>query len=255
VVTGDKGKYILGPGVKPDVACYGELVAVTWWQDDHAWLAVHEGPCASPCSAGVIDLGFADFDSPPRITAHAEGFTATWITTGLAVQRFDYTGGGGGGFPIEPGPVLTLMAGTDVRLPQISGLGSRVVIAYARSGQTHLRISDDMGSSFGSRIIVSKYCRDCPEGGSQPDSVAVRGSDLVVEVIRGGGVPTAYEMVAFASRNSGETWTQRSSHGGGFQRAVLVEGANFAEVWDAHFYNGFPYPETEQLISFQVRSL
>jgi hypothetical protein len=256
VVTGDKGKFSFGPGYLADIACYGEVVAVTWVQDDHAWLAVHEGPCSNPCSPAVKrDLGTGDFDNPPRITSDSDGFTATWITTGLAVQHFRYSAGGAGGFNIVAGPVLTLMAGKDVRVPVIAGLGERVVVAYRRNGQTHLRISDDLGSSFGPRIIVSKFCRNCPEGGSQPDSVAVRGSDILVEVLRAGGIPPAYEAVAFLSRNSGNNWEKRSTHNGGFQRGVLLTSGTFAEAWDAHFYNVFPYPDTEQIIRFQVQSL
>jgi hypothetical protein len=256
VVTGDKGKFSLGQGYLADIACFGEVVAVTWVQSDHLWLAVHEGPCANPCSPAVkLDLGTGDFDNPPRITSDSDGLTATWITTGLAVQHFGYSPGGAGGFTIVAGPVLTLMAGKDVRVPVIAGLGPRVVVAYKHNGQTHARISDDMGASFGPRIIVSMFCRNCPEGASQPDSVAVRGSNILVEVLRAGGIPPAYEAVAFVSRNSGDSWEERSTHNGGFQRGVLLTSATFAEAWDAHFYNGFPYPDTEQLIGFQVQSL
>ena len=213
VVSGERGRFSLGAGQMADVACFGEVVAVTWVQDDHAWLAVHEGSCASPCSPNVkLDLGTGDFDSPPRITGDYEGFTGTWITSGLAIQHFEYSAGGGGGFSITPDPALTLMAGRNVRAPVIAALGQRVAIAYARDGQTHLRFSDDVSASFGPRIIVSYFCRNCPEGGSQPDSVAVRGSDILVEVLRAGGVPTAYEAVSFLSRNSGGSWDQGSTH-------------------------------------------
>jgi hypothetical protein len=254
--TSESGRYSLGLGQMVDVACLGEVVAVTYVHEEHVWLAAHEGSCASPCSPQVkMDLGPADLDSPPQITADYGGFTATWITTGLAIQHFEYDAGSGGEFTLTPSPVQTLMVGKNVRRPVINSLGQRIVVAYSRDGQTHLRISDDVSETYGPRIIVSNFCRNCPEGGSHPDSVSVRGSDIVVEVIRAGGVPTAYEMVAFVSRNSGASWAKRSSRGGGFQRAVILEGSVFAEAWDAHFYNGFPYPETEQLIGFQVRDL
>ena len=256
LVTGDTGRYSLGLGQMVDVACYGELAAVTWVHDDHAWVAFHEGLCASPCTPHVkLDLGTGNFDSPPQITGDYEGFTATWITNGLAVQHFVYEAGGAGGFTITPSPRQTLMAGKGVRAPVISALGEWMAIAYSRAGQTHLRVSDDVGATFGPRIIVSNFCRNCPEGGSAPDSVSIAGSNVVVEVIRAGGVPTAYEMVAFVSRNSGDSWTKKSTRSGGFQRAVILEHNEFAEVWDAHFYNGGPYPPTPQLIGFQVRDL
>ncbi len=256
LVTGDIGRYSLGLGQMVDVACFGELAAVTWVHDNHAWVAFHDGLCASPCSPDVkLDLGTGNFDSPPQITGDHNGFAATWISSGLAIQHFEYQATVGGNFTITPGPVLTLMAGKNVRAPVINALSDHLAIAYSRDGQTHLRISDDDGASFGPRIIVSHFCRNCPEGGSYPDSVSVGGSNIVVEVIRAGGAPTAYEMVAFVSRDDGASWAKKSSRAGGFQRAAILEFNLFAEAWDAHFYNGFPYPETEQLIGFQVRDL
>ena len=48
----------------------------------------------------------------------------------------------------------------------------------------HMRISDDYGATFGPRIIVSAFCRDCPEGGSQPMGIDARGGDILVEVLQ-----------------------------------------------------------------------
>ncbi len=256
LVTGDKGRFSLGAGAQVDIACYGEVLAVTWVHEDHLWLAVHEGACANPCSPTVkLDLGPADFDSPPRISGDYGGFVVTWINDGLAVQHFEYEAGGAGGFNINPGPVTTLMAGKDVRLPVIAALGQRTVVAYERAGQTHLRVSDDVGSTFGPRIIVSNYCKNCREGGSEPESVAVSGSNILVEVARFGGTPGGHDVIAFLTRNGGNKWVKKSTHSGGFRRGVLLSGSLYAEAWDFHVYNGSPYPRAQQLIGFHVRSL
>ncbi len=256
VVTGDNGRYSLGAGFMADIACYGEVAAVTWVDNDHAWMAVHELGCTNPCSPSVkIDLGTGNFDSPPRITKDYGGVSVAWLTSGLAIQHFEYDAQNDGSFTMTPGPVLTLMAGKAVSTPVIDSLGQRVVVGYERFGQTHIRVSDNVSTSFGPQITVAKFCRNCPEGGSRPESVSVSGSDILVEVVRAGGVPTAYEMLAFVSRNSGTSWAKGPVHGGGFQRGALLEGAMVAEVWDAHFYNGFPYPNTDQVIRFQVRDL
>ena len=256
VLTGTNGSFSLGAGSLADVACFGEVVAVTYVLDDHLWLAVHEGSCANPCVPEVkLDLGTGNFDSPPRISSDGDGFVAAWVTDGIAVQHFAYDAdGGGGSFNITPSPVATLMAGKNVYLPVLGGGGPRVALAYGRDGQTHVRIRDGYGAPFGPRIIVSRFCRNCPEGRSQPESVDVSGGNILVEVLRGGGVPTAYEANAFVTTDNGSHWVKKPGHGGGFQRGVLFV-AKYAEVWDAHFYNGFPYPETEQLIGFHVRNL
>jgi hypothetical protein len=256
IVTGESWRYSLGAGHTPDVACFGEVVAATWVHEDHAWLAIHEGPCESPCSPAVkMDLGASTFGSPPRITSDYEGFTAAWVSNGLAIQHFEFTGDGAGNLNVTADPVLKLMAGKDVSTPEIAALGQRMVVAYTRAGQTHLRTSDDVATSFGPRIIVSRYCRDCPEGGSHPQSVAVRGHLILVEVTRVAGVPPGYEGVAFLSRDGGASWEKRSTGWGGSQRGVLLSHSLFAEAWDTHYYNGDPYSQLDQVIGFRVGDL
>lgn len=256
VVTGESWRYSLGAGHTPDVACFGEVVAATWVDEDHAWLAIHEGPCASPCSPAFrMDLGASTFGSPPRITSDYEGFTVAWVSNGLAIQHFEFTGDGAGNISVAADPVLKLMAGKDVRAPAIAALGQRMVVAYTRAGQTHMRISDDVAASFGPRIIVSKYCHSCPEGGSRPESVAVRGSFILVEVLRVAGVPPGYQGVAFLSRDGGASWEKRSTGSGGQRRGVLLSHSRLAEAWDAHYYNGEPHPQLDQVIGFRVLDL
>ena len=250
VVTGTSGRFSLGAGSLADVACFGEVVAVTWVVDGHLWLAVHEGSCANPCTPEVkLDLGVGNFDSPPRISSDGNGFVAAWVTDGIAVQHFAYDAGVGGVFNITPGPVVTLMAGKGVSLPVIAGRGPRVALAYERDGQTHLRTSDDYDAPFGPRIIVSSYCRNCPRGGSEPISVDVRGDLILVEVLRvdGRATPAAISSHGRVTTTNGSQWSSTTGHRGGFQMGVSLTPTSIAEVWDVHFYSGFPYDEPQEI--------
>jgi hypothetical protein len=248
-VTRDNGNIGVGVGDLADVACYGDVAAVTWVDNDHAWLSTFD--CFDPCALiETLDLGTGDFSSPPRISGDYGGFTVAWLTTGLAIQHFEFGNEG----TLTPGPVLTLMAGKGVTAPEISALGQRVVVAYVRAGRTHIRISDDVASSFGPRIVVSTACSNC-SGAVWPDSISVRGATIVVEAIRPFGSPISYAMNSYVSLDSGGSWAKGASREGGFQRAVILENGGFAEVWDRHFYNAYPYPAAQQVIGFQVRDL
>jgi hypothetical protein len=256
VVTGTSARFSLGAGSLADVACFGEVVAVTWVVDGHLWLAVHEGSCAKPCTPDFkLDLGSGNFDSPPRISSDGEGFVATWVTDGIAVQHFAYDAGGDA-FNIAPGPVVTLMAGKDVSLPVIAGRGPRVALAYQRDGQTHLRTSDDYGTPFGPRIIVSRYCRDCPRGGSEPLSVDIRDDVILVEVLRvdGRATPAAISSHGLVSTNNGSQWSSTTGHVGGVQMGVILTTTSIAEVWDVTFYSDFPY-HAPQEIGYHIHNL
>ena len=139
--------------------------------------------CPNPCAQNLkLDLGTGDFRSPPRITGDYSGFTVTWLTTGLAIQHFDFDTGDGGVYTLTPKPMLTLMAGKGVSDPVISGLGERLVVAYERADRTQIRISDDQASSFGPPIVVPGPCTSCANGGPRPMSVAISGANILVEV-------------------------------------------------------------------------
>jgi hypothetical protein len=247
-VTRDIGSYSLGPGSAADVACYGDLGAVTFVDGGHLWLATQmSADCPNPCTQNLkLDLGTGDFRSPPRITGDYSGFTVTWLTTGLAIQHFDYDTGDGGVYTLTPKPMLTLMAGKGVSDPVISGLGERLVVAYQRADRTQIRISDDQASSFGPPIVVPGPCTSCANGGPRPMSVAISGANILVEVSRAAGSPLAYAMNGFLTRDSGATWTKVSTRAGGSQSGIIIEAATYAEVWDHHFSS-----KPNQYIRFQ----
>jgi hypothetical protein len=252
-VTGDIDSYSLGAGTMADVACYGDIGAFTWVNAGHLWLAAQTSDtsdCSGPCTRVTLDLGTGDFSSPARVTGDYAGFSVAWLTSGLAIQHFDYDTTTGGGFTLTPGPVLTLMAGKGVRAPVISGLGQRIVVAYQRAGRTQIRISDDVATSFGPRIVVPGPCSSCANGGPLPESVAISGSTILVEVARAAGSPLAYAMNGFVTRDSGATWAKVSTRAGGSQSGIIIEGAAYAEVWD-HSLSG----KANQYVRFQAGQL
>jgi hypothetical protein len=249
-VTRDINSYSLGAGDMTDVACFGDIGAVTWVAGGHLWLDARTSDtsdCSSnPCPNVRLDLGTGDFSSPPRITVDYAGFSVVWLTTGLTVQHFDYDSGTGDNFTLTPQPAVTMMVGKGVRYPVIDSSNQRIVVAYQRAGRTQIRISEDVAQSFGPRILVPGPC-SCVDGGPRPNSVSVGNSNILVEVLRAAGSPLAYAMNGYATRDSGATWAKVSARAGGSQSAVLYEGFEYAEVWD-HSLSG----KANQYIRFQI---
>jgi hypothetical protein len=236
---------------KPDVACLGGIVAVTYWSADHAFVDFYHGACIHSCVFSRRDLGPADFDNPARVAATDDGFAVSWLTTSLNVQHFQVSAGVAQPPHVVAGPLVTL--NSDVSAPVVAADGSRVVVAYSRLGQTHMRISDDYGATFGPRIIVSSFCRDCPEGGSQPMGIDARDGNILVEVLSAGGAPPDYSAVGFLTQNDGATWSQTPDNRG--QKFGVLHGDKLAEAWDDSLARGFPYPSRPQVIMFHVRDI
>jgi hypothetical protein len=246
-------KFKVGPGTAPDVACFGSVVAVTRWSADHVYVAFYNGPCVHSCVYSQRDLGPGDFDSPARVAATDNGFAVSWLTASLNVQHFVVTTSGGGPPTVVDGPVVSMMAGTDVSTPVVAGDGSRVIVAYRHLGQTHMRISENYGATFGPRIIVSTYCRDCPEGGSRPMGIDARNGDILVEVLASGGAPADYSAEGFLTHNDGTNWLKTPSNRG--QKFGVLRGNTLAEAWDDSLARGAPYPSRPQVIMFHIRNI
>ena len=248
-VTRDINTYSLGVGTMADVACFGDIGAVTWVNGGHLWLNARTSDtsdCSNPCPSVTLDLGTGDFSSPPRITIDYAGFSVVWLTTGLTVQHFDYDSGTGDNFTLTPKPAVTMMVGKGVRYPVIDSSNQRVVVAYQRAGRAQIRISEDVAQSFGPRIVVPGPC-SCVDGGPRPNSVSIGNSNILVEVLRAAGSPLAYAMNGYATTDSGATWAKVSARAGGSQSGVMFEGRDYAEVWD-HSLSG----KASQYIRFQV---
>ena len=137
VSLGTTGKFSLGAGQHTDVACFGNVVAVTWWLHEHNFLAVSDGPCANPCTpAFKYDLGSSDFDDPARIGADGTGFVVSWdrdphlVTESLGIQHYQIDTSGG--LNVTADPVTSLLVSQQFYSPVIAGDGSRVVVAYSR---------------------------------------------------------------------------------------------------------------------------
>jgi hypothetical protein len=251
------GRFSLGSGQHTDVACFGNVVGITWWRNGHMFLAMSDGPCANPCAPAVnYDLGPASFDSPARISADGTGFVVSWIgdpdqiTESLKVQHFQVHTTAG--LIVVADPVVSLMVSQQVFSPVIAGNGSRVVLAYERRGQTHMRISEDHGATFGPKVIVSRYCLDCPEAGSVPFSIDARAGRILVEVGSCTGLPCGNTTRGFLTHDDGANWNHTPSHSGGKAIGVL-RSASLAEVWDVQFYAYSPFNKPQE-IGFHIRN-
>ena len=253
-VGGSSERFSAGVGFGADIACRTDSAAVTWITGDgHGHLLIVDATCPATCiPAYSADLGpVSCCNEAVQVAAVDDGFVVTWLTSGLAVQHFAVERIASV-VVVTPGPVVTLMPGKNVYSPVIAGDGARVVVAYSRRGQTHMRISPDHGATFGPAIIVSSYCLNCPEGGSGPTSIDARNGRILVEVQKGGGIPTAVQSVGKLTR-TGENWRTTTS-GSRSQLGVLTNGIA-AEVWDRHVFADPIYGNVPQEIYFHATQL
>ena len=246
-----RGRYVLGPGNRPDIACMPSngLVAVTYMSGELARLAIFDGEyCGNPCVPMFQhNLGAMPEFGRATVAATDRGFVVSWMGPGIYVQRFTVSSSGVTAYP-------AISVGTNSWYPQIAADGERVVIAYQRRGQIHMRISENRGRTFGARIMVSRFCLDCPEGSSSPDSVDADDGRIMVHVARGRGTPAAIDQVRFLTANDGESWAKTSAGEGGSAFGVLLDGA-LAEAWDNHVYADSIYGSQPQEIRFRTQSL
>ena len=246
VSAGDAGagRFTIGRGHDADIACVGNIVALTWSDPDgHVQLAIVDGKCANPCAPAYRDdLGPGSPDlGNPVIAGYDHGFAVVFPNDGFLVNTFGVARVGGS-IVVTPVPSVRVLAGKGVFTPRIGADGARVVIAYERFGQTLMIVSDDRGATFGGRIIVSNYCRDCPEGGSSPESVDVLGPNILVEVGAAGGLCPRFNCGwtdGFFTRTDGQKWKKVSHHGDGSTSGQLVPGG-IAEAWGDSGRTGSP---------------
>jgi hypothetical protein len=246
VSAGDAGagRFTIGRGHDADIACVGNIVALTWSDPDgHVQLAIVDGKCANPCAPAYRDdLGPGSPDSGnPVIAGYDHGFAVVFPNDGFLVNTFGVARVGGS-IVVTPVPSVRVLAGKGVFTPQIGADGARVVIAYERFGQTLMIVSEDRGATFGGRIIVSNYCRDCAEGGSSPESVDVLGPNILVEVGAAGGLCPRFNCGwtdGFFTRTDGQKWKKVSHHGDGSTSGQLVPGG-IAEAWGDSGRTGSP---------------
>ena len=157
------------------------------------------------------DLGPGDFDSPRSRRGHRRRFRGFVADATLNVQHFQVSD--------RRRTALTSWPARWSRCKQrrprtcVAGDGSRVIVAYSRLGQTHMRISEDYGATFGPRIVVSTFCRDCPEGGSQPMGIDARNGDILVEVLSAGGAPPDYSAEGYLTHNEAAAGPRRHPTG------------------------------------------
>ena len=253
VSSGTSGRFTVGRGRDVDISCIGETVAVSWTGGDgHVQIAILDGACASPCEPAYRDdLGAGD--GPVSIAAYDKGFVVVFRNGGLLINTFDVDRTGDT-IDVTSNPSTRILAGKDV-YGTVGADGARVVVAFELFGQTFMKISDDRGTTFGTKIIVSTFCRDCPEGGSFPESVDVRGNSIVVEVLTAAGIPSGIGVTAKLTHNDGATWRAISGSNGGDRYGVFATNDSLAEAWDRHFYSYPIYGHVPQEIRFLLTEL
>jgi hypothetical protein len=234
--SAQSGKFAVTLGERPDIDCLGDTIGLTWEQYGRVMLAIVDGHCTNPCTpAFLADIGpgYSDYGSS-SIAAYDTGFAVTWAGSGLTLATFTVDRAGDV-ITVAPAFEHTILAGEDAYGPLVGADGQRIVMTYSRFGQTHMRISDDRGQTLGSRIIVSSFCRDCYEGGSGPEAIDVRGSNILVEVGSYAGLcPRGCGATAgFFTRNDGKRWLHTPSHSYSTQIGALLN-AGIAEAWDTH---------------------
>jgi hypothetical protein len=248
------GRFRFVDAYGPDIACFGDVLGITSFSEDGTMFSVYDAHCSVSCvPAFTTQLATNGSGSEAHVATVDDGFVVTWFNYGLKVEHFSVSGSGSG-LSVTPHTPSNVMANINVFSPVIAGDGSRVVIAYVRRNDTHMRISDDYGQTFGPRIIVRSVSTDPCCGGSGPDSVDARSGSILVEFGEGGGDPPGIVMAGRFTRNDGVTWKTTTSHGGGTQVGVLMAGAA-AEAWDAHSYADRIYGKVPQEIGFKVTNL
>lgn len=248
------GKFVIQDAFTADIACNNGVVAVAYWSSTGLMLTVVDGSCAQPCTPAFTTTLATNANEAPQIAAVDDGFVVTWPPgQGLVVQHFAVAGSGAG-ISVTPDAPVTLLPGIAVWSPVIAGDGSRVVVVYVRRNDTHMRISEDYGQSFGPRIIVKSIANDPCCSGSGPDSVDARDGRILVDVGMGGGDPPGIHMAGRFTTNDGATWKTTTGHSGGTQIGILLSG--FAvEAWDSHHYAYSIYGNVPQRIGFRTTSV
>lgn len=252
------GRFRIPDAFRADIACRDGVVAVAYsvsnGTSDGTMFTVMDGQCSDPCTPAFTTMLSTNADEGPQVAAVDDGFVVTWLPgQGLAVQHFAVAGSGAG-ISVTPDAPTTILPGINLWSPVIAGDGSRVVVVYVRRNDTHMRISEDYGHTFGPRIIVKSIANDSCCAGSSPDSVDARNGRILVEVTMGGGDPPAIGMTGRFTKNDGATWKTTTRHGGGTQIGVLRAGFA-AEAWDAHHYSSSVYGNVPQRIDFRTTSL
>lgn len=246
------GRFTIDVGYAHDIACLNDVLGVTYLQDDKSRIAILESPCPAPCTPEFqAEIGAAPESGRATIAATDRGFVVSRAIDQIVVNRY-VVSGQDETFTVTPKPPT--MFTENASSPQIGADGSRVVVAYRRDGQTHMRISMDRGKTFGPRVVVSKFCKDCPEGSSSPLSVDVAGQWILVEVLRAAGIPPGIDERGFLTKNGGADWTKTPLHFGGYQYGVLLDG-ELAEAWDKHLYADPIYGDVQQEIRFHTLAL
>jgi hypothetical protein len=239
-----------------DVACVGIRGLATVWERDvngrhrldlRIWTISGNGRLAQ---AGTFDLGAADTEEAPSVTATNATVYVAWMN-GRALRLKTVDIGPGADLSVTPHSTKTIttfvtrLAGR----PSVAADGSRVVLAYRYKGEARVRISDDRAQSF-RPFTVLVHMPPNTEGFAIPLSVDAFAGRILVEVDSGCCAGVASK--GFLSSDGGSTWPPTPTHKNGEQLGALFGTQvqpRFAEAWD----DSGPFPtQLHQKVRFHT---
>jgi hypothetical protein len=229
-------------GVDPDIACVGApWRAVAWFDDStsppHVMLRINhltDVPGKGPTEV-ELDLGPARLrHSLSLAMTERMVYVAFKPDSRMVLRRFAIAYDPfGDGLTATPRPTTTILDSSAAFRPLIAADGRDVALAYGFRGDTRARMSTDKGNTFGAaEILYEAPCTDC-EAGSNPLSIDLLDSYVVVEAVAGD--PASVGSIGFLSDDGGATWSETSTPANALQvGALLYDDSDVvvAEAWD-----------------------
>lgn len=193
-------------GRNPDVACTTGRLWVSWEQKVGSQWHVfvnHASRSFASFDDPPIDLGLlGSFAGKPVIAAVGNRVYVAWPTPSgtLRIHRWSDASG-----VIDLGErqlAIGNVKGGGVGVPRIATLGGKVAVVYADCGDIRARVSNDRGATWGSvRTLFSGACGS--EFGGLPNSVAIKGSRVLVAYSLFQGFATAKQHMISTTNNFG----------------------------------------------------
>jgi hypothetical protein len=223
-----------------DVACVGgRFLAVAWLENyggrNRAQLLVRDQASLAPAAVSrTFRLGTARLDGGISVAATGETIHVAWSAGDPGDLRYKrYQVGPEADPVITKGPTVTL-ARRDAGLPELAVRGQKVALAFSDAGKLKVRLSGDLGETFGSAdLLLGAGDLKTP---SRATSVTISGERIVIEALkkqpRGASEPLAPVRIQ-ADQGSGWSSLQLGNRGArvGALRKVNFETSFLVEAW------------------------
>ncbi len=227
------------------VSCVGNrYVAIGWLQKSGStttarlMLRSMEPLGTAPSFKRVFNLGTAEFRSGLSVASTPTSVALTFVRNGnLLLRRFDIPSGTS---TIGVHPVKTI-GWKDIKYPELSARGTRLVVAYSDAGKVRAKTSRDLGQTFAGPLTLANT------GGiknpSRPYSIAVMADRIVATVgvySQAAGTVAPYRMT---SSTFGDTWAKSKFGNKGAREIALLKRAGkapqFVEAWHNNAPKGY----------------